>query len=265
MYPMFDVCYPLNILSRFKNLIALELGAHQTLDESIGSLVTLRTLTLNGNKYVTDKMLKNLTRITTLSLRAENEITGGSLKYLTNITDLCLQHNNKITDVTLKNLTKISNLTLFNNKLISDESMICLINITCLRITNCDLVTDSSIKNLTNITHLGIDGADNVTYKSLKYLTSLRAMYLCNHKIDCYKFAKLINLRSLAIYDGAHITEIIKHLTRLELLMLYSNYDVTHEDICKLTNLKRLYLNNCPLIREDKIRDKLPNLKFERW
>jgi len=253
-----QIICPLDILSsKLKNLVKLDLSSSFAINGSIGSLVRLKEINLCCNLNVTDKILKHLTNITSLSLKFNNTITDSSLKYLTNITKLF--SNELITDNSLKYLTKINDLTLHDNKLISDESISCLTNITRLSIIGCELVTDMSVKKLINMTNIYLNNNNNITCASLKYLTNLKKMRFDDHKMDDKNLSKLTSLKSLQLDYGPNILgKSIRCLTRLEFLSLNMNGDIMTEDILKLTNLRKLYLENCYQIEKDKI--KLPRL-----
>jgi hypothetical protein len=236
-----DISCSLSVLSKFKNLVALDLGKNSIIDESIESLVTLQVLNLDCNKFVTDKMLLNLTNLTTLSLMHNEQITNKSLKYLTNIVDLYIDQNTKITllmpnitkldisdnelitDNLLKHLTRINHLTLCSSDSISDMSIRCLTNITYLNIYFfSDHVTDRSIQKLTNLTHLNIGYCNKITDNSIKHLT---------------------NITRLSLEFTDNITyESIKYLTNLTSIELFC-HDMEDDELEKLTNLKSLFLD----------------------
>jgi len=284
---LIDLEFEIGALLKFKNLITLNLGQTNG-DVTLKLLTTLRTLRINNNNCIGDETLRYLTNISSLSLMRNKKITIKSLRYLTKMTSLELYENYIIPDATLKTLTnltkldiennclitddslkcllKINDLTLGNNhnicyrESISDESLMCLTNITCLSITNCKLITDKSIKKLTNMTQIFLHSAHNIGYGSLKYLTNLSTMYLQNRVIG-HELRKMTNLSSLIIGDGTTITGVsIKFLTKLESLKIYGNVDITLEEISKLTNLKKLKLNNCSRARKNKIKIMFPNI-----
>jgi hypothetical protein len=280
--PGSDVCCHVTALSRFKNLITLNLGKNSIIDGPIKSLTMLRTLVLDDNNYVTDKMLRKLTNVTSLSLKDNNKITSESLRYLTNIKDLCICNNSQINDAALKNLTFITKLDIGCGDLITDESMKHLTQINHLTIVDNELVTDESIMYLTNITFLHVSmydslgkisermkenkniTADNITYKSLKCLTNLTTLYVSGLEIEDHDFRKLTNLRSLELCGSTiRITGAsIRFLTGLESLFLTENDFVKNKHIYELTNLTELYAYHCWRLDGDKIRNRIPDLAY---
>lgn len=273
--------FHLTMLSKFRNLTALDLGSCE--NPGIESFTTLKSLDLDYNYDITDTILCQLTNICSLSIKGNNKITDVSVRYLPKITDLCINNNNQITNTmleTLTNLTKLdisrnnnitdsslkclqqlNHLTLKINKHISDESIMYLTNITYLSINRCSKVTDRSIINLVNLRSIYLYYVDTIGYRSLKKITNLTSINLWDCMITNNELGEIDNLCSLMITSRVTLdtSRSIKKLTRLEYLGIQYSGSIKNSDLWDLTNLKKLALGGCSRRRQRILKNFLPN------
>ena len=116
---MQDISYFYETLTKLKKL-TLDMNELIT---DCGIQANLNSLSLRGNKKITDKSVKNLTNLTSLSLNNNEMITDDGIKHLTSLTNLFLINNVNITNEGIKDLTNLSILNLLCNKKITTDKL----------------------------------------------------------------------------------------------------------------------------------------------
>jgi hypothetical protein len=108
-------------LPRLPNLTSLNLdftpGSEllSLTDHCLCGLTRLKSLSLKGNKQISDDGLRQLTSLTSLDLAFNSRITDAGLSSLTKLTSLSLYENGVITFFGISRLTTLNTLVIWNS------------------------------------------------------------------------------------------------------------------------------------------------------
>lgn len=163
--------------------------------------------------------------------------------------------------------TNLQNLTMTNYSGLEKPNLSILkanvYNITSLKLQFGDSLELECIKPFVNLTGLYVENAQNLTDSIIQSLTLLRNLTIGRaRKLTNQAFSTSSNLVHLNIQHSDQITDdAITHLVRLE--SFTTNYRVTDQCLCHLTNIKKLHLTKKSGINIG-LKD-LPNLESLRF
>ena len=199
--------------------------------------------------------LKDLANLHNIRLMYNQISDISSFVQLKNLEDLMLI-GNQIADISaLSELKNLKRIYLNGNEQIADISPLsALNNLENIDIENLPLINDfSALCNLSNLRSLYIGGddfTDDYLKQAIPQINEIQGLYYlsvrCDIITDLSPFAELTNIKALDIANSmaADISP-ISNITNLESLGLVSNHSIEdYSSLTKLTNLKRLYLND---------------------
>ncbi|MGB1026343.1 MAG: leucine-rich repeat domain-containing protein, partial [Rhodospirillaceae bacterium] len=197
----------------------------------LGSLRSLRSLSLQSNKLSSLKHVEHLSNLRMLDVKDNRVRDIGPINTLTNLETLCAQ-NNKIQDIRpLGNLTQLTDLNIESNKISSVQPL----------------------ENTTKITKLRLSNNQITEIAALRNMRDLEELWAMNNKIeDIAALKQCENLVSLDLSNNAiRSIEPLKGLTNLEYLCLNNNPVQSIDQIGTLQDLTYLDISHTAVQKID--------------
>ena len=259
-------------------------SGHSELPNSIGMLISLSSLSLNGMKVKDISALNNLTSLTYLDLSMTQvkdisvlsnltslislDLSGTPVKDISVLNDLTSLTNLRLGDTQVKDISALSNLTSLTNLILSNtpvKDISVLSNLTSLAYLDLSMtqVKDiSALSNLTSLISLDLSGTPVKDISALSNLTSLRFLYLNGTQVDNVSaLSNLTFLINLNLGD-TQVNDIsaLLGLKNLELLDLSQNEIKDLNALSRLSALKQLNIQN---LKSESIPESLLDLNLD--
>ncbi|KAL9652025.1 hypothetical protein ABK040_000366 [Willaertia magna] len=249
-------------LKKLKHMVSgnckeyLEAPRTPIMDVHLMNFNNLKELIVDSCKNLTGECFYYLTNLEYLSIN-ETNIKDDYFENLTQLKKLSMNNCMNITGKSFNNLTKLEELYA-TGSLLNDNNLQNCTNLQKLNLSNCYNVFGNGLTKMTKLEKLIINECQNFNGENLKYLSnSLDYLEADQVKLKDEHFMNLSKLRVLKIAYNNNITgEGLVNLTNLKNLGIYKCVNVSGK---YLTNLSKLEFLS---FRETKVRNEdLVNLK----